>query len=258
MKYKFGIFDKKYLKMKKLYIIIALLFPVLSVFAQPCTPDSTLTTPGIKPYKIPNGVLGVAYSQVISLMVPLDTTVVWSGTAVNIKVDSATVIYLSDFPSGFAYDCDKLSRTWNGGQKGCARLFGMPDTNNLGDYKIWVKTRTFFKIVGLSGNFDQIDSSAIDFTIQQWPIGLRESLKFKSLKMSPNPVTNLLSVEMDQYSSNAHFIISNILGQQFTIVPVFEPNTGDVKFDVSALPAGVYIIKSEIGNQIAQSRFIKE
>ncbi|MDP1726506.1 MAG: T9SS type A sorting domain-containing protein [Bacteroidota bacterium] len=244
--------------MKKLYIIIALLLPVLSAWAQPCTPDPTLTTPGIKPSKIPNGVLGISYSQVISLMVPLDTTVVWNSTAVNIKVDSATVIYLSDFPYGFTYECDKISRTWNGGQKGCARLFGMPDTNNLGDYKIWVKTRTYFKIVGITGNFDQIDSSAIDFTIQQWPLGLRESLKFQQLKMSPNPVINVISVEMDQYNSKAHFIISNILGQQFTIVPVFEPNTSEIKFDVSALPSGVYIIKSEIGNQIAQSRFVKE
>lgn len=244
--------------MKKIYIIIALLLPAISVLAQPCTPDSTLTTPGIKPSKIPNGVLGIPYSQVISLMVPLDTTVVWSGTAVNIKVDSATVIYLSDFPSGFAYDCDKLSRTWNGGQKGCARLFGLPDTNNLGVYKIWVKTRTYFKIVGISGNFDQIDSSAIDYTIQQWPLGLRESLKYHTLKMSPNPVTNLLSAEMEPYDASTMFKIFNLLGQQFTIEPLYEPNTGQVKFDVSALPAGVYIIKSEIGDKIAQSRFIKE
>ncbi|MBC7382686.1 MAG: T9SS type A sorting domain-containing protein [Bacteroidia bacterium] len=243
--------------MKKLYMLLIMLLPAFAAFAQVCVPDPTLNKPGIKPTVLPNGQVGVAYSQVISLLVPLDTFVFYNGNKVDVRVDSSTVIYLSSFPPGFSYQTDKPSKTWNGGQKGCARLFGLPTAANRNSYKIWVKTHTFFKIVGLSGSFDQVDSSAIDFVID-WKTGINETGKASPLKMYPNPVSNLLTVEVENYSEATTYKIVDIMGKEFTPEPIYSPNTGEVKFNLSLLPAGIYIIKSASEGRVAQSRFIKE
>ncbi len=242
--------------MKKLYILIVLLTASLHGFSQ-CVPDPTLTKPGIRPEKMPNGIVDSPYSQVITLLVPLDTSVIYNGTPVNVKVDSATVIYLSDFPEGFAYDCNKPTRTWKGGELGCARLFGLPTNANRGHYTIWVKTRTYFKIVGLTGQFDRIDSSEVDFTID-WASGIADVNRTNVLKMHPNPVVNVLSIEVDNYNTPATYKILNMLGQSFNIEPQYSPNTGEVKFDLGSLPSGVYFIKSESAGITGQSRFVKE
>ena len=242
--------------MKKIYLAFVLFFAVNAAFAQ-CSPDTTLKSPGIKPDKIPNGVVGTAYSQVITLLVPLDTSVVYNGTTVQVKEDSATVIYLSDFPTGFTYDCNKLTRTWNGGERGCARLYGTPTSQNRGVYKIWVKTKTYFKIIGLSGNFNEIDSSAVDFTID-WPSALDEAKSFGISKMHPNPASTQLTLEFEKYTSQTIVQVSNIMGEAVEVEATFSPNTGEIKLDVSKLKSGVYFIKTTANNSVSQAKFIKD
>ena len=243
--------------MKKLTIIGALILASITTFAQPCAPDLTLTKPGIKPADLPNGYVGQPYSEVISLMVPLDTIAKFNGTDYAIRVDSATVIYMSEFPATFGYECDKVSRTWNGGQRGCARFYGNPTVSLIGTYKIWVKTRTFFKIIGITSNFDQIDSSYVTFNILM-PNSVKESMKARSLKIFPNPASNFLSVYPETYNASAIYTIYNILGQNFDTEKTFSPNTGEVKINISQFNPGVYFIKCESMGKTAVSRFVKD
>jgi hypothetical protein len=84
--------------LKRITLFIALFASFQFAQAQ-CTPDPALTYPGISPNKLPNGIVGEAYSQVISLMVPLDTSVSLSGTVYNVRVDSASVISIENVPS---------------------------------------------------------------------------------------------------------------------------------------------------------------
>jgi Secretion system C-terminal sorting domain len=70
--------------------------------------------------------------------------------------------------------------------------------------------------------------------------------KGKGLKVYPNPVSNVLTVE---YTEGSDFQILNLLGQQ-----VLAGKTGGQRLDVSALPQGTYFLK--VGTDVA--KFIKQ
>ncbi len=243
--------------MKKIYFFFVLSAIIFKGFAQPCNPDTTLTKPGIKPAKIADAVVGTAYSQVATIFIPRDTVITYNGNVYNAVIDSASIVGMNGLPAGFYYECDKASKTWAGGTRGCARLYGNPIAANVGSYAIYVKVRTFFKIVGLPNQLDQLDSSIIDFKVVL-PNAMEEYTQLVGLKTYPNPATNQLHVIVKNYSSSTIYQIFDIFGQAYQLEPVFSPNTGEVKFDLSSLAPGVYFVKGENEGRSYQAKFIKE
>jgi|688.fasta_scaffold102130_3 hypothetical protein len=241
--------------MKKIYLILFVLTLSIGAFAQ-CTPDPNVTKPGISPAKLPDGIVGVPYSQVITLIVPLDSTIVYQGNPYNVRIDSATVVSISDLPVGFGYEANKVSRTWNGGEKGCAKLFGNPISSSVGFYEVSVKVRTFFKIIGLPNQLDQLDSSIIDFRVVLGN-SIQELSTAKRLIAYPNPVKDEINVELPQYSEASQFCIYNMMGQNMSLTPSYSSNTGEIKFNTSSLPSGMYLIHGQNNNKNYQVRFVK-
>ena len=242
--------------MKKIYLSLVALSLSMAALAQ-CTPDPSVTKPGISPAKLPDGIVGEPYSQVVTLLVPLDSTILYQGTPYNIRIDSATVVSIGDLPTGFGYEANKATRTWNGGEKGCARLFGNPIASSVGFYVVSVKVRTFFKIIGLPNQLDQLDSSTIDFRVVMGN-SLQEFAHGNNLIAYPNPVNEVLSIELPTYSSNAQFSLFNNLGQDMQITPSFSPQTGEIKFNTSSLTAGIYMVYGQSNGKNYQVRFIKQ
>ena len=242
--------------MKKIYFSLIALSLSFAALAQ-CTPDPTVTTPGISPAKLPDGIVGEAYSQVVTLIVPLDSTILYQGTPYNVRIDSATVVSIGDLPTGFGYEANKASRTWNGGEKGCARLFGNPIASSVGFYEVSVKVRTFFKIVGLPNQLDQLDSSKIDFRVVMGN-SMNELNHAQRLISYPNPVKEELNIEMPQYTQSAQFSIYNMMGQNMEITPSFSSLTGEIKFNTSILPSGMYLVYGKNNGKNYQVRFIKD
>jgi hypothetical protein len=242
--------------MKKLILILSIIGAAHFAIAQ-CTPDPTLTYPGIKPAKLPDGIVGTAYSETVSLMVPQDTNLIYNGTPVTVRVDSARVIYISMLPHNFSYVTDKPSQTWGGGKKGCAVISGMPDVIGIGKYAITVKTQTWFKVIGLSNTFDQIDSSSIDFEIRN-ANSVKEIAKAKSLKVYPNPAKEELIIELNQYDAKAYFEVYNILGSKLDVSYNLNSHTGMAKLNISELPNGVYFVRGKLNGNNYQAKFIKE
>lgn len=242
--------------MKRILLFIAAVALSYIASAQ-CTPDSTLKKPGLKPDRLPNGIVGTLYGETVTLFVPLDTTIFFNGTYYKAIIDSASVVELTHMPVNFGYTCDKPSRTWKGGTRGCARLYGTPVTSDTGDYVIKVKVRTFFKVVGLPNQMDQLDSSTIDFKVVM-PTALQEVQQSAGMKIYPNPAKNELVVEPGRYDLSARYAVYNLMGQEMSVTPEFYGNTGTVKFNLEQMPAGVYIIKSEAAGSSWQQRFVKE
>jgi hypothetical protein len=242
--------------MKKIYL--TLLFAMIGIMANAqCTPDPNYTKPGLYPNRMPDGIVGTWFEQTLTLIVPKDTQINYSGNLYNIKVDSATVVEISDLPSSFSYICDNARRTWAGGAKGCAKMTGIPMASDTGKIQIYVKVRTFFKIVGLSNQLDQLDSSTIDFLIKM-PTALQELEKEAGLKAFPNPAQNILHVVVSNYNAKATYEIYNIMGQLFPTTTTYSPNTGEVTFNIGDLLPGVYFVKGENEGRTYQARFIKE
>jgi hypothetical protein len=242
--------------MKKLSFLIAFLGLTIGVYAQ-CTPNPNVTKPGLSPSKLPDAIVGQAYSEVATLMVPKDTSITYQGNLYNVVVDSATVVSISDLPPGFAYECDNIHKTWNGGAKGCARLFGNPLAANVGKFEVMVRVRTYFKIVGLPNQLDQYDSSTIDINIVL-PNAIEEQFQQVGMKAYPNPVSNLLKVSINQFNTEGSMEIVDLMGKSMDIKPSYSSQTGEASFDVSNLVPGVYIVKREAASMIYQTKFIKE
>jgi hypothetical protein len=243
--------------MKKIFTVLVALAASFNLLAQPCTPDPALTYPGIMPTKLPNGMVGNPYSEVVSLMVPLDTSLVINGTPVTVRVDSARVIYISSLPKNFTYECDKPTQTWNGGAKGCAKITGTPEIGDDKKHVIWVKTQTWFKVVGLTNQFDQIDSSSIDFTVDA-ANSVNELKHLPKLVVYPNPVKEELTIALHQYDAAAHFEVYNLLGSKQSIQQQLNWNAGVATIATKELPSGVYFVKGFINGKEFQAKFIKE
>ncbi len=243
--------------MKKILTFILSVTAAVNLLAQPCTPDPALLYPGIMPAKLPDGIVGDYYSEVVSLMVPLDTNLVINGTPVSVRIDSAKVIYISSLPANFSYECDKPSQTWKGGAKGCAKIVGTPVVADEKKHVIWVKTQTWFKVIGLTNQFDQIDSSSIDFTVKA-ANSIGENNTKARFTVYPNPVKDELSLEIAYFDANARFEVYNLLGSKQNISMQLNPYIGMAKLNTKELPQGVYFVKGFLNGKEWQAKFIKE
>ncbi|GAB1448254.1 MAG: T9SS type A sorting domain-containing protein [Bacteroidia bacterium] len=247
--------------MKKILLSLVASIGFSAAQAQ-CTPDPALNYPGIYPNKLPNAVVGEDYSQVISLKVPLDTSIVINnnGTPMNydVTVDSASVISIENVPAGFGYEADKPTRTWVGGSKGCARLYGKAVEADAKDWVIWVKVLTYFKIKGLSNQFTRLDSSSIDFKVVL-ANGLFEAGSAFRLKGYPNPANNTFNLQLAQTGTLKQLSVYNAMGQEITVPSSYDSYANQVSLNTESLTPGVYLIKvSDNQNRLFESRFIKQ
>lgn len=243
--------------LKRITLLLALFSSFYFAKAQ-CTPDPALNYPGITPAKLPDGIVGQVYSQVISLKVPLDTFVTLQGTVYNVRVDSASVISIENVPSNFSYEADKPTRTWAGGSKGCARLFGTPLEVDVKNWVIWVKVLTYFKIVGLSNQFTRLDSSQIDFKVAM-PNSILELNAIQSIPSYPNPAKTEINIQVERTSGIIELTAYNLIGKEILIPYNYDAFTREIKANVSELPQGVYMVKIlDQNNRMYQTRIIKE
>ena len=243
--------------LKRITLILALFASIQFANAQ-CTPDPALNYPGISPNKLPNGIVGEPYSQVISLMVPLDTFVTLQGTVYNVRVDSASVISIENVPSNFGYEADKPTRTWAGGAKGCARLYGTPLEADVKDWVIWVKVLTYFKIVGLSNQFTRLDSSQIDFKVAM-PNSLFELNAIQSVPSYPNPAKTEVNIPIERSNGIVSLVAYDLMGKEANLSFFYDSFSQAIKVNVSEMPQGVYLVKILDGNnRMYQTRIVKE
>ncbi len=75
----------------------------------------------------------------------------------------------------------------------------------------------------------------------------------EGFNMSPNPVTNLLTLQADDNIQQIK--VYNVLGQ---VVLKAMPNAKVVRLNTQLLPAGAYIVKVKAGNQIGAYHLIKQ
>jgi len=93
-----------------------------------CTPDLGCTT-DLCPAEgagLPDGTVGVAYSEVITTVIPADTS--------GISIDSIVLVSVDSLPPGLTYTCTPSSCGWPGNSIGCFTISGTP--TDSGSYNI--------------------------------------------------------------------------------------------------------------------------
>lgn len=231
--------------MRKNFIISTLLVGLyIFCYAQPCTPDPNLTSPGIRPdtvTNLPPAFTGVPYQAVISAFVPSDTT--YSG--ITAIIDSICVVNVLGLPSGFSWVTDKPSKCWKGGQKGCMLISGV--TYNIGLYPLRIPLMIHGKLGGMPLSLpDTVRGYKINVTTG---IDEHESQTFFVEQVYPNPADNELIFDIYAIEpSKLNIVICNIIGQKVLSKDEFlKVGKNILSVDISFLNEGIYTYTLSVG-----------
>ena len=128
------------------------------------------------------------------------------------------------------------------------RVFiGMDKNNNS-------RTKNYYKVGGNWATTSYDGSLFIrpefGFRTEPWPVSVDEFIENPSFNMYPNPSSSTVNLELD--NSQSRVVLRSLLGVQ---IKEFLAN-GNISFDVSGLPTGLYIV--EVINQSTGKSSIKK
>lgn len=246
--------------MKKLFTLIVVVG--LGAFSfqshAQCTPDpnaDTLITP--TPGALTDAELNQAYSEVITLNVPADTTVPFLGT---VPIDSAAISGITGLPPGLTFQCNPNSCTFPGGTLGCILISGtVTDASLIGtNYPLSATLDVYANIPG-----SPVSQAITGYSILVVgsTIGTKElngNAAFSLLSNTPNPFHSQTSISFNTPEQSAfEFRVLNMLGEEVFAQKVqADAGLNSFSFDGSYLPAGFYLYTLSNGKYSSGSRMI--
>jgi hypothetical protein len=237
-------------------IIFMLIGSAQTSFAQ-CVPDITITTPGIYPDSatgLPDGTVGIPYSEVIQARVLTDTSL----NGLPVVITNITVASATGLPPGLSYSCTPSSCVFPGGTNGCMLISGTPTT--AGVYPLTVDLDVNGTIFGIPAPPQVTTLDYYSITIVD-PTGLPSdlsTLKFELLQNNPNPAASYTDVSFTSPLAGDFIIrMYNMIGKQVykqNIRGLAGINTTRITLDDTA--PGVYMISIENGSSVVTKRMI--
>lgn len=245
---------------------------ILSAKAQSCTPgtnfgDSTYGVwcncvdtyegnPADTITNFPNGQVGVFYSEDMNFKVPAQVTPEIDPTFAGSPINYFTVTNVGGLPPGMDYACNIGSCTYNGGDNGCANLYGTPTTAGQYDIIIYVTGNITVELIpGFPVDVDQdIEFDGFRITIDQ-AAGIFE-LESPNFVLFPNPASESISLkglEGKQIESVSVMTMSGTEAIQYSNV-----NQTDLTLDVNSLDNGMYFVNVNYEGGNDTIKFVKE
>lgn len=248
--------------MKKLLLSIIAIISLISfqtnnIYAQ-CTPNSSCVdtdNPGeICPDTLPDGTIGIQYTQVVTIIPPATADV--NGSTVNIH--HITLDNVQNIPNGLTYTANATEMY--PGNSYCVLISGTPTVSDTFKLKIYVTP--YVEVMGTPvATTQQIDSTSLFIYVAQSAGIEYNSLKdFELLETYPNPFT--FNTQIGFYtksSSQVNLDIFDVLGNK---VYSEQKNAiyGKYYFDFTGenLKKGIYIYNVTTNNKIISKRFVKQ
>jgi hypothetical protein len=207
--------------MKKLLLsIISFLFISFSSYSQ-CTPDTYTTPPYIRPdsaTNLPHAQVGVPYSAVIQVRVPIDTT---SGSF-TCNYDYIDVLGISGLPPGYTYACNPSNCHFVGNSNNCVLISGpAPPQAWEGDtFRLNVTIHYRLYLAGFPSVecANTIDSTSLGYYMiivdQSSGIEVLSGSRFEVAQNKPNPFNKTTTIEFSSPVKDSYTLkVSNILGK---------------------------------------------
>lgn len=242
--------------MKKLLLMVAVaVFGAANLNAQ-CTPNPAYTNTGIFPDSATNFALAcvnVPYQQVITNVVPADTSTTIFGQPVTLSLDSVRIESFSGLPPGTTLQCNVSNCSFPGGQSNCAVISGTPTTP--GTYNIIFNLKAY---IGGGGA-----ATARSFTLNYYKIIVQSNCTASiittaqpSFTMLPNPANNQVTIGgLDNDNSIKNISLVNAEGKLIANYAV----TGDsLEINTAHLTTGLYFVNIHQENGTQTMKLIKE
>ena len=276
--------------MKKILLLLAIvvfLFGKINAQSQ-CSPNSLFTglgLPGVYPPELPitgipmtgilEGVVGVSYSQILTVVNLSDTTMDVASflpaaivTAMNsapipistvMSLNVNHIIYsVSGLPSGLSASCDQTNCQYNSGvDEGCIEINGIPMQS--GNFTVPVDMAINAQIPAITvGGLTIFPGMAIDlpsFSAVEYDLlvtdatAIHEVGSYRS-KVFPNPTSKQAILSLIPFSD---VVVYNILGKQVLIANNVK---GDLVLSKNDIGKGVFYISVQSKNKTETIKLI--
>jgi len=252
----------KKIHMKRILLLVTILFFASFKGYSQCTPDNHTTPPYIRPdgaTGLPHATVGVPYSAVMQVRVPHDTIV--SGSQWD--YDYTDITSVTGLPPGYTYACNPSNCHFLGASNNCVLISGPAPTSNMaGD--------TFHLSVSVSY---QLHLDGFPFITQQGAqnvdyymiivdpltgIATLSSSKFDVAQNRPNPFNGPTVIEFSTPTFGIFTLkISDILGKTVSVKNI-TGNRGINRITLSAkdFQAGIYFYTLSNNNTAITKRMI--
>ncbi|MDP7567729.1 MAG: T9SS type A sorting domain-containing protein [Flavobacteriales bacterium] len=250
--------------MKKTLLTLSLAIATIFASAQ-CTPDAQYTLPGIYPDSatgLPNAIVAQAYNEVITIITPLDTTVMYNGIPLAVTVQTIELTSVTGLPASFTYDCATSNCVFIGGSTSCAVLSSAnPLSSEIGLHQIIMSTTTTVDAgIGVPITQDDvIDYYYIDIVDNTTSVVNQfDNTTFNLKDVYPNPVNNTAKIQyISGLITTVEFNIYNLLGEEVeSRVISSSRGVNTINVNTSTYSEGMYLYSINNGKQILTKRMI--
>lgn len=230
-----------------------------------CTPDPQYTNAGIYPDSsigMPDAIVGQAYSEVITIITPTDTNVIFSGLPISVTIMDIALDSVNGLPANFTYDCAALNCVFTGGSTSCAVLSSTinPTVADTGSYQIFMYTTTTVDagLFGIQTQNDIIDYYYIEVSNATSVINQFNDFTFELKNIFPNPVNNSAKIQfISGNSADVVFSVFNHLGEKIEEKNIAAyRGINDIEISANDYANGMYLYSINNGVQIVSKRMI--
>ena len=250
--------------MKKTLLTLSLAIATIFASAQ-CTPDAQFSAPGIYPDSatgLSPAYVGQAYNEVITIITPLDTSVVYAGNTIAVTILTIELTSVTGLPASFSYDCEGGNCTFDGGATSCAVLSSSsPDVSELGLHQIIMNTTTTAD-AGIVIPIEQDD--VIDYYYIEVLNGTTSTLNqfsdnsFELKAAFPNPTVNNAKIQFISGTPEAvTFKVYNLLGEEIESQFInSQRGVNTINVNTTSYSEGMYLYSINNGKEVLTKRMI--
>lgn len=240
--------------MKKLLLIACVaIFSAANVQAQ-CSPDPQYTSPGIYPDSATNfapACVNQPYTQLITNVVPADTSVLILGFPTTVPIDSIVLTSVSNLPPGMTISCNPSGCAYPGGTIGCAIISGTCAT--VGTYYPVFNLTAYPGGVGAIGGPQTFTINYYKIDVNACAAGIEENTS-NLFKLFPNPTNNKAVIE--GLTGQNTVSIANAEGKIIKTYAVTEGTS--LEMNLEGLNNGLYFITVAYEKGTEVLKLIKE
>lgn len=258
---------------KSLTFALLLLTLVAGAAYGQCVPDPGATSPGFYPLPtapLPNGAVGVPYSQVITINVPADTTVDLSALIgfpfppITATVVQQEIGVVNGLPIGYFASPNPLSGVILGGASGCLDVSGT--TNTSGQYVFNIPTDLTVTIpqqVPVIGGTNQVIPVPVAYNLEVTggvAVNPASANGFTASQSLPNPTRGNTVIRYTvTASSDVQLDVIDVAGK-VVLHQVQKGVSGanSFRFDASAFAPGLYLYRLNDGTSSIVKKMVVE
>jgi len=266
--------------MRKILFVVALLagFNLQQAHAQACDPVPALVNlglAGIYPNPLinsglPDGTVGVAYSQVITIIAIGDTTIDLSPLVgfpvppVTAEVAEQVLNNITDLPPGLTFACSPMDCTVEGDSAGCIIIQGTPTMggtyNPNMDTDIGIIVPTTVPVIGGTTQYLPVPGLTYDLTVNDPSVGIDDfnPAVISVIQNSPNPFA--VSTEVQYHApkpGQIEFTVTDLTGMQMARTSYrAAAGSNTLRFERNGLASGIYFATLSNGENAATFKMI--